>query len=284
MGKSITVAVRKGGTGKTTTSVALAQFARRCGLSVALVDLDPQANATRRVVDSSALNGALQSQDLFSSKPINKPVAFVRHAGRDVMPPAPVEAVMLGTEGASGFAIIGATAALDGMERLPFEAAPAFGERLRELTEHFDLVVVDTPPTLGFGMLAPLHGSDFVLSPINPDADCADGVKAVYAKIAEIQAGPNKKLKFLGVLMTRVEGHDTTHQAVLASIKRSLGNQVLPHEIGERTAIRRTRLTYRPVWVDARSGSDRVAKQEVTTAMSDLLSRMDLGVTAEALA
>lgn len=206
MGESITVAVREGGTGKTTTSVALAQFAHRSGLFVALVDLDPQANATGRVADS------------------------------------------------------------------------------KELTEYFDLVVVDTPLTLGFGMLAPLHGSDFALSPINPDADCAPSVKAVYEKIAEIRAGPNRALKLLGVLMTRVEGHDTTHPSVLTSIKRYLGRQVLAHEIGERTAIRRTRLTHKPMWVDARSGANRIAKQEVMTGMRDLLTRLDWVVEAQVLA
>ncbi len=278
MGKSITVAVRKGGTGKTTTSVSLALFARHCGLSVALVDLDPQANATGRFVAAEALKGALHAHDLFSNKRISKPVAFMRHESRDVMPPAPIEAVRLGDERATGFAIVGASSALDGMERLPLEAAAAFGERLRELTNHFDLVVVDTPPTLGFGMLAPLHGSDFVVSPINPDADCADGVKTVYAKVTEIQGGANKALTFLGLLVTRVQSNDTTHEAVLASLRKSLGKKVLPHEIGERTAIRRTRLTRKPVWVDARSGADRVAKNEVVSAMSDLLERMGLGV------
>lgn len=277
MGKSITVAVRKGGTGKTTTSVCLAQFARRCGLSVALVDLDPQANATGRVV-AGRINGPLLAQDLFSNQPIDKPVAFLRHEGRDVMPPSLIEPVPLGDDRATGFAIVAATADLDGMERLPLEAATAFGKRLRELTEHFDLVVVDTPPTLGFGMLAPLYGSDFVVSPINPDVDCAEGVKAVYAKINEIQRGPNTGLRFLGVLVTRVEGNDTTHKAVLASIKRSLGSQVLPHQIGERTAIRRTRLTHKPVWVDAYSGAHRIAKKEVVTVMRDLMSRMELNV------
>jgi hypothetical protein len=45
------------------------------------------------------------------------------------------------------------------LERLPIEAARAFGERLWELTAHFSRVVIDTSATLGFGLLAPLHGS-----------------------------------------------------------------------------------------------------------------------------
>lgn len=205
MGESITVAVREGGTGKTATSIALAQFAHRTGLFVALVDLAPQAHATGRVANSN------------------------------------------------------------------------------ELTEHFDLVV-DTPPTLGFGMLAPLHGSGFALSPIHPGAHCATGVKAVYEKTAEIWAGPSRALKLLGLLMTRVEGEDTTHPSVLASIKRSLVRQVLAHEIEERTAIRRTRLTHKPMWVDARSGADRITKQAVMTAMCDLLARRDSGFEAQVMA
>jgi cellulose biosynthesis protein BcsQ len=64
MGKSITCAARKDGTGKTSTSVALVQFARRQGVSVALVDRYPQGNATGRVVtDRTGLDGALTAAD-----------------------------------------------------------------------------------------------------------------------------------------------------------------------------------------------------------------------------
>jgi cellulose biosynthesis protein BcsQ len=128
--------VRKGETGKTTTSIALAQFARQQGVFVALGDRYPQGNATGHVVtDRTALDGALTAADLFS---------FETHyqAGRVYSSRRPRRSSRPGRD-----------------YRIK-QAARAFGERLRELTVHFDLVVIDKPSTLGFGMLAPLHGSD----------------------------------------------------------------------------------------------------------------------------
>lgn len=66
------------------------------------------------------------------------------------------------------------------------------------------------------------------LSPINPDVDCAEGVKAVYAKIAALQRSANKGLKCLGVLLRRVAGKDNIHKVVRAKIRQSLGARRSP--------------------------------------------------------
>jgi cellulose biosynthesis protein BcsQ len=140
-------------------------------------------------------------------RPITKPVAFIRHEGRDDRP-GPVAIIGLSKPLARGFAIIAATDALDRLERLPIEAARAFGERLRELTVHFDLVVIDTPPTLGFGTLAPLHGSDFASAPLTPDGDSASGVH--FEKVQQVQSGANKDLCFIGLQLNRVNTRHPT--------------------------------------------------------------------------
>ena len=45
----LTIAMQKGGTGKTTSAAIMAQAAARCGLDVLLIDLDPQSNLTAAV-------------------------------------------------------------------------------------------------------------------------------------------------------------------------------------------------------------------------------------------
>ena len=45
-GKIVTVAIHKGGTGKTTAAVNLAHLSRESGFRTLLIDLDTQGNAT----------------------------------------------------------------------------------------------------------------------------------------------------------------------------------------------------------------------------------------------
>lgn len=278
MGKTVTCSVNKGGTGKTTLAVALAQYARREGLSVALVDNDVQGNATDHfVADRVVLDTSLHTSDLFTTTAFSKPVAFVRHPGKDVQP-ATIEKMLLVREEAKGFAIIAADEKLKGVERAPLEAAQLFGTNLRRLAGYFDLVVVDTPPTLGFGMLAPLMGSDYVFAPITPDSHSARGVTSLYANIKDVQESYNPNLQFLGMLVNRAIGGNPTHRRIIAEQRKQLGDSVLPHVIGERAAIYRTQLTKKPVWVGASSGSDRTASKEMRQAMSHLMDRMGVSL------
>ncbi len=278
MGKTVTCSVNKGGTGKTTIAVALAQYARREGLSVALVDNDGQGNATDHfVADRAMLDASMHTSDLFTDTAFSKPVAFVRHPGKDVQP-ATIETLLLTDDAAHGFSIIAADEKLNGVERAPLAAAQLFGRNLQRLAQYFDLVVVDTPPTLGFGMLAPLMGSDYVFAPITPDSHSARGVASLYANIKDVQQSHNPKLEFLGMLINRAIGSNPTHRQIIAEQRRQLGDRLLPYVIGERTAIYRTQLTKKPVWVGASSGSDRTASKEMKAAMHCIMDRMGMSL------
>ena len=60
--KTLAILSRKGGTGKTTLAVHLAVAAEKAGLTTAVIDLDPQASATKwadtRDVDSPVVISA----------------------------------------------------------------------------------------------------------------------------------------------------------------------------------------------------------------------------------
>ena len=276
MGKIITCTVHKGGTGKTTLSVALACYAVKKGLRVALVDLDSQCNATKQFISLVDAEGCLATSDLFGNVDLlNMPACFMPHKRGNIEPDNVVKA-SLSSKDSLDFAVIPANDLLLSVERLPINSAAVFADNLRSLATHFDLVVCDTPPTKGFGMLAPLMASDYAFSPVNPDAFSSNGVASLFEKIRAIQGENNKDLNFLGLVINRLNTHSPLQKEVAEYMKNQLGDHILPQVIAERSAISNSAFSRRPVWYQARSGSSRIAAREMINTMQILLDRMEL--------
>jgi chromosome partitioning protein len=278
MGKIITCTVNKGGTGKTTLSVALACYAVKKGMKVALVDLDSQANATHQFVSSKESKNCLASSDLFeiNNKGIDaKKVCFLSVKRGNIEPDNTIYD-SLKSVNKYHFAIIPGNDLLLSVERLPTELVSIFVTNLKELANHFDLVVCDTPPTKGFGMLAPLMASDYAFSPINPDAFSADGVASLFSRVKAIKSKENRNLKFLGVVINRLNTHSPLQKKVSAHLEKQLGDMVISQVITERSAISNASFSRRPVWYKATSGSSRIAGKEMKKTMQLLLDKMNL--------
>ena len=276
MGKIVTCTVHKGGTGKTTLSVALACYAVKQGLSVAIVDLDSQCNATKQFIALDQVGECLTASDLFDMTDLQtKTVCFVPHKKGDIEPDNVLHD-SLDNAVKHRFSVIPANDVLLSVERLPIESASIFSKNLRSLSEYFDLVVCDTPPTKGFGMLAPLMASDYAFSPINPDAFSSDGVASLFEKIRAIKDEKNKKLEFLGLVINRLNTHSPLQKQVANYMKEQLGNNVISQVIAERSAISNSAFSRRPVWYQARSGSTRIAAKEIKNTMKILLDKMEM--------
>lgn len=276
MGKIVTCTVHKGGTGKTTLSVALTCYAVKQGLSVAIVDLDSQCNATKQFISMSDTGDCLTASDLFDASDIHaKKVCFIPHKRGDIEPDNVIYDSLVNASN-HGFSVIPANDILLSVERLPIDSASIFVKNLRELSNHFDLIVCDTPPTKGFGMLAPLMASDYAFSPINPDAFSSDGVASLFEQIRAIKDEKNKDLEFLGLVINRLNTHSPLQKKVAEYMKKQLGDSVISQVIAERSAISNSAFSRRPVWYKARSGSTRIAAKEIKNTMQILLDKMEL--------
>jgi chromosome partitioning protein len=86
MGKICTVAIHKGGTGKTTVSAHLAFLAAEQGSRTLLIDLDSQGNASDTVLlEVPNLDGVRTASDLFEESEPAKPILNARPK-LDVLP------------------------------------------------------------------------------------------------------------------------------------------------------------------------------------------------------
>lgn len=178
--KVITVATQKGGVGKTTTALALTAGLTERGYKALLVDVEGQRNASLTVGTQS-------------DKPTVLEVLTGEATAREAI-----------TESLIGDFISG-NKRLSLIDKLIDEERQytALRDALKPLNRSYDYCIIDTPPALGTLTLNALTASDFVIVPCEADLYSLQGLTDLAETIEAVRAGTNKKLKTLGILLTK---------------------------------------------------------------------------------
>ena len=211
--RTISFCNNKGGSGKTTTVVSLAAAFAERGLRILVIDLDPQGSTTMWLGGRESSAGLVE----FSAGVIqvSELVKASTAPGVDLVPTSP--SLMSSGDASTyqtGLAIIWA---------------------LRLMPDYWDLILVDTPPTLGYLSLAPLVAGDYVVIPAEAHALAMPGVASVIASIERARRQVNPQVKILGIVACRVS--PTNHvRDVVAQLRARFGAVVLEHSV--RDAIR----------------------------------------------
>lgn len=250
-GKILTIAIHKGGTGKTTTAVCLSRFAQEQGIKTCLIDADAQKNATKNFI-ATIDPETLSTSVLFESEPDGNILGITDNLD-----------------------LIVSDDKLFSVERFPLQSAIVFKKSLKKLARKYDLVIIDTPPTMGFGMLAPLFGSDYALSPIIPDAYSIEGIQGLIKKIKQIQQSENPDLKFLGLFINKWRRDNQAHNKTVKLLNEKIPNQLISQSLGDYVAIDYAARQRIAVWHNVRSGAHRNASNRVKSAMTVILKKMD---------
>jgi chromosome partitioning protein len=199
----IAVSNRKGGTGKTTVSVNLAAELAAQGRRVLLVDLDSQGHCAVGL-GIKVKSGERTAHDIFSDARAKLSDA-VRTTAFANLSLAPGDQLF---EHGSG---------LRNERRL----AAALGEP--EIAAGFDVVIVDTPPSLDNLLLNALTAAHWVLVPYVPHHLSFEGVRQLMRVLFKVMSGGNPRLKILGFLPTMLAEHIRQHRSINGEVAQQFG-------------------------------------------------------------
>jgi chromosome partitioning protein len=204
--RAIAVANQKGGVGKTATVLNLGAALAELGERVVLIDLDPQANLTSI---SGADEVELSTRDLILSSDVEL---------RDIVQPTPMQNVVVVP---SEYSLAAAEAKLADTPRRQFRLA----DRLSGLAENV-IVLIDTPPSLGFLTVNALTGADEVLIPVQCSYLAMKGLKQLMRTVEGVRERANEDLKMLGILLTMYDARTLHSEEVEGRLRQHFGEEV----------------------------------------------------------
>ncbi|MBK1720700.1 ParA family protein [Thiocystis violacea] len=203
MPRIIAISNRKGGTGKTTVAVNLAAELAALGARVLLVDLDSQGHCAAGLGVKIGQD-APTAHDLFLD------------------PEASLTAAICQT-GCANLALAPADQRFEHGSGARDERRLAQALAREKITSAYDLVLLDTPPSLDHLLLNALTAAHWVLVPYVPHQLSLEGMRQLMRVLFKVMSSSNPQLKILGLLPTMATDHIRQHRLVSEEVARQFG-------------------------------------------------------------
>ena len=264
----------KGGVAKTTLTVNIADcLNRRHDARVLVVDVDPQFNATQcllapekyiehvneggcTIIDvfdrkSRASVGVVEGEKVVESRELDQVEPVEIRDGLDLLPGA--------------------------LDLFRLEMAPGEGRENRlkryfsTLTDDYDYILIDTPPTPSVWMTSALIASDYYVIPVRPDPISLTGIDLLRNIVREKADNFDLRTQCAGVVLTVVETNTNVYKAARQNLENHdfWSSKLFRHHLRKRVAVATNQLKQQTI-ID--TGDDDPIR-EIAQITRELISR-----------
>lgn len=209
----VAIVSRKGGVGKTTSAVSLAGAFALAGRRALVVDLDPQASASRSLGVERADLAPSVHDVLFRAVPAAEALRTTARPGLDLL-----------------------TASAD-LVHADLDLAPLrhreerLAEALAPIAAGYDWILLDCPPALGSVASNAMVAADGVVIPCSPQPLAFDGVDVVIDTAQRLRSRYGHPRSLFGVLLTLVDRRTRAAAAHVTELRLRYGLHVFDAEI-----------------------------------------------------
>lgn len=208
MSRIIAIANRKGGVGKTTTTVNVATAMAAAGKKVLVIDLDPQGNASTSMGIDKRGRMVSSYEVLLGEAKLSQAIVWTEIPNFSIVPSSPD--------------LAGAEIELVDVERREY----ALKDAITESAANYDYIIIDCPPSLSLVTINALVAANAVIVPLQCEFLALEGITDLIRNINQIKRKFNPGLELQGVVLTMYDKRNNLTQMVEDDVRNFFGKKV----------------------------------------------------------
>jgi chromosome partitioning protein len=257
--RTLAIASSKGGVGKTTLSVHLAEGFARQGHKTLLIDLDPQASATAWLMGLQNI-GAPGIADALHAKRIEDKHVHQIRPELELLP--------------SSQAIADEEARLSGAAG----GQAVLRRILRDQAGRWDYVLLDCPPTFGTSVIGAMVAAEAVIAPVTCSYLALAGLRQLEETLDDLRKNFELTTTVLGYVLFATNASESITEESRAHLKKTAGTKLYRAEVRTSTANKALPGHQRTAWDD---GADPRGREDYEAVLRETLMRLGDGKKAK---